>query len=106
MTRKFLIVTTVIAAAFPALAGTIATTTATGHMHRMARADNVATRSTTAGTGQSAIASDSVKQKNTPTAAAGGLLNTDATPAQAKAVTKDTNRKIAQGQIVPQKPVQ
>ena len=84
-------------AAVPALAGTIATSTATPQVHRMARADATVTRSTSAGTGQSAIASDSVKQKNTPTAAAGGLLNTDATPAQARAITKDTNRKIAHG---------
>jgi hypothetical protein len=90
------------AAAFPALAGTIATTAAAPQMHRIARADNVTTHATTSETGKSAVASDSIRQKNTPPTATGGLLNTDATPAQAKAVTRDTNRKIAQGQITPQ----
>lgn len=102
MQRKFLIAATVIAAAFPALAGTIATNTAP-KMSRIARADNVATRSTTAGTGQSAIASDSTKQKNTPAVKPGGLLNTDVSPKQADAVTRDTNRKIARGEITPQR---
>jgi hypothetical protein len=33
----------------------------------------------------------------------GGLLNTDATPRQARAAARATNRQIARGQITPQK---
>ena len=106
MHQKYLFAALALAAAFPALAGTIATHAATSpHMTRLARADNHVTHAAIAGTGPSAIASDSTRQKNTPTAAAGGLLNTGTSPAQAKAIAKDTNRKIAQGQIVPQAPV-
>lgn len=101
MHQKFLIAATVFAAALPALAGTIATTTAQPRMTRLARADNVATQSTSAGTGRSAVASDSTRQKNTPAAKPGGLLNSDASPAQANAVARDTNRQIARGEIRP-----
>lgn len=56
-------------------------------------------QSTTANTGSSAIASDSVQQKNTPTAKTGGVLNSDATPSQAKQKTRETNHRIAQGKL-------
>lgn len=78
MKTKFIIAALAFAAAVPALAGTIVT----------------AAQGKT-----SAIASESVKQKNTLTAPAGGLLNTDVTPRQARAVTKDTNTKIRHGKI-------
>ena len=99
MQKRHLIAATLFAAAFPALAGTLAATTASP-MHRIARADNVATRETTAGT--SPLASDSARQKNTP-AVKGGLLNSDVTPKQADAVSRDTNDKIARGEITPQR---
>jgi hypothetical protein len=44
--------------------------------------------------GASPLASDSAKQKITPPARTGGLLNTDVTPAQAKQKTAETNRHI------------
>jgi hypothetical protein len=50
-------------------------------------------------TGTSAIASDSSKQRNTPTAKTGTLLNTDVAPAQAKQKTEETNHRIAQGKL-------
>jgi hypothetical protein len=54
-------------------------------------------QSTARGTGTSVIASESAKQKNTPPAKTGGLLNSDVTPAQARAKALKTNRRIAQG---------
>jgi hypothetical protein len=45
-------------------------------------------------TGTSAIASDSARQKITPPAKTGGLLNTDVTPTQAKQKTAETNRIV------------
>lgn len=41
------------------------------------------------------------KQKAAPAVKAGGLLNTDATPQQARRVAQQTNRQIARGQIAP-----
>lgn len=49
---------------------------------------------TTRSTGTSAIASDSVRQTNTPPAKTGGLLNTDVTPTQARQKTAETNRMV------------
>jgi hypothetical protein len=59
-------------------------------------------QSTTQGTGTSPLASDSAKQKNTPPAKTGGLLNTDVTPAQAKQKAAETNRKIVRRDIAPE----
>jgi hypothetical protein len=60
---------------------------------------------TTRGTGTSPLASESTQQKNTPPARTGGLLNSDATPAQAAQKTRETNHRIAQGKL-PAKPAE
>lgn len=75
----------IVAATLPALAGTV--------MEHAPRARPAQ---------PSPIASESTTQKVTPPVK-GGLLNVPVTQLQAKAAARDTNRKIARGEIRPQK---
>ena len=85
MDRKFLIAATVFAASLPALAGTVMETVATPSHKLAANQTQAPTPAPHA----------AVKPPRTP--------NADATGKQAKAVSHDTDRKIAHGQITPQR---
>lgn len=92
MDKKFLIAATVLAASLPALAGTVMENTA-APSHKLAA--NQAQSQTPAAPAAAHDTAPAVKPS--------GLRNTDLTNNQAKAVSHDTDRKIAHGQIKPQR---
>lgn len=98
MQKKHLIAAVLFAAALPALAGTI--TAALAGTVAMRTSDDMQRRKAAAGQPVPPARSDD--QKHMPAVKPSGLLNTTTPPRQAKAITRDTNRKIAQGQITPQ----
>ena len=75
----------IVAATLPALAGTVMEHAPHAHPAQ-----------------PSPMASESATQKVTPPVK-GGLLNVPVTQPQAKAAARDTNKKIARGEIRPQK---
>jgi len=91
MDKKSLIAATIFAATLPALAGTVMENTAGARATRAHSQQDARNRA-----GETA-------QQHPPAVRPSGPLTIDASGKQAKAVTPDTNRKIAQGQITPQR---